>query len=280
MMRWLAALSLVMMGCQSKPTKVGETYHRDLEQVVVKSQKPVQLTENTVVLDVRPAFEFGLNKIQNSQNFPWQTLAENAQSGELLRDSRQAALRLSLKGVKPETPVVIVGNGRAGQGEEGRLAWNLLLLGLHDVQVCTIETFRKNMTPLESPPALNEKPWTVNERAKLSITRPEFLKLARDPKGRLESRTYVIDARSEKEFLGEGQKDLNAINIEWKHFYTPQGRPDPEIVKRLKDLGIGPNDKIILVSSRGVRSAAAAYALLALGFSRVQNFAAGLNSIR
>lgn len=280
-MMWLAvALSVMLIGCQTKPTKVVETYQRDLEQVVAKSQKPVQLTDNTVVLDVRAPFEFGLNKIQNSQNFLWQTLAENAQSGELLRDSRQAALRLSLKGVNPQTPVVVVGNGRAGQGEEGRLAWNLLLLGLHDVQVCTIETFRKNMTPTDSPPAMNEKPWTVSERINLIITRPDFLKLASDPKGRLESRTFVIDTRSEKEFLGEGQKDLNAINIEWKHFYSAQGRPDPEIVKRLKDLGIGPKDKVILISNRGVRSAAAAYALLALGFDRVQNFSAGLNSLR
>ncbi len=147
MMWWAAALSLVMIGCSVKPTRVGESNRRDLEQVVTKSQKPVQLTENTVVLDVRPAFEYGLNKIQNSQNFPWQNLAENSQTGELLRDTRQAALRLSLKGVIPQTPVVIVGNGRAGQGEEGRLAWNLLFLGFHDVQVCAVETFRKNMTP-------------------------------------------------------------------------------------------------------------------------------------
>lgn len=261
------------------PTKTTETTRRDLVQVVEKAQKPVAISENTVVLDVRPAFDFGLNKIQNSQRFPWETLAENSKTGEMLRDQRQAALRLALKGVNPQTPVVIVGKGKAGAGEEGRLAWNLLYLGFVDVQVCAIETFRHTMTPNESPQAVNEKPWTPLPRPELIVARPEFLKLARDARGRLRSHTFLIDTRSEKEYLVPKQKDFAAINIDWQQFYTEEGRPDSAIKDRLKALGIGPHDRILLMSNRGVRSAAAAYALIALGYSHVQNFAGGLQAL-
>ena len=283
-MRWWGGLfvfsALTLIGCQMQPTKTSETSQRDLVQVLEKAQKPITLTENTVVLDARSEFDYGLNKILNSRHFQWETLADNAKTGELLRDPRNAALRLSLVGVVPSTPVVIVGNGQAGEGQEGRLAWNLLCLGFHDVQVSDIEAFRHSMTPNSEAPPLNEKPWTVNPRTELQVSKAEFLKIAHNPRGRLDSHTFLIDARSEKEYLAQGQRDLGAINIEWKQFYNAQGRPSSAIVARMRALGMSSNDRIILLSNRGVRSASATYALIALGFSHVQNFNGGLQALK
>lgn len=294
MIRQARGLALVfvftLFGCQvAPPTKVAETRQRPFAQVTEKAQRPLEINDLTVVLDTRASFDFGLNHVINSYNFPWAGLAEKEATGELLRDPRQAALRLSLLGINPQTPVVIVGPGpRAGKGEEGRLAWNLLYLGVQDVQVSAIEPLRKSMTQQSSPPAQNTPLWKANPREELQIGKAEFINWATKPKERMEKRVHIIDVRSDKEYLNKPDAlagkaplpDLTAINIEWSQFYTPQGRPDIRFKDKLLALGIRPEDRIILISNRGVRSAAAAYALLALGYERVQNFTGGWNSLR
>src|SRR4051812_5079547 len=98
------------------PTKVGETQTREFVQVMQKAQRPLEISERTQILDVRSSFDYGLNHVQNSLHFPWENLAETRQSGEVIRDKRQAATRLSLLGLTPSSPVVIVGDGSAGKG--------------------------------------------------------------------------------------------------------------------------------------------------------------------
>ncbi len=288
-MNWLVVSALlVLVGCQTQPTKVSEVQVRQFDVLIDKTSKPLQLSDQTVVLDARSGFDYGLNRISGAIHFPWTNLAENpSSSGEVLRDLRKAALRLSLNGLEPKTPIVVVGYSipAGGTGEAGRLAWNLLLLGFHDVQVANVEVFRKTLTQNPSPPAKNAPIWKIEEREDLQISPEQFAKLAQDPKGRLESRTFIIDVRSDKEYLNKishkrgHAPDINAINIEWQEFYTPQGRPDARVKEKLKAVGILPNDRIILISQKGVRSGAAAYALLALGFRNVQNFSAGWNSL-
>jgi len=282
----ITAASLWLTGCQTTPTKVIETQRREFHLVVDKSQRPIELTEQTVVLDARSSFDYGLNRVINSLHFPWDTLAETTESGEVMRDARKAALRLSLHGLQPHTPVVVVGYGpRAGKGEEGRVAWTLLYLGFQDVQVAAIETFRKNWTPNASPPAKNVPIWPVNPRPEMQVGKSEFKELSQNPKGRLEKRIFIIDVRSNAEYFNRAQSgpagtpDINALNMEWKEFYTDKGRPNPSVKAKLQSLGILPGDRVILISNKGIRSAAAAYALLALGFSNVQNFTSGWNSL-
>lgn len=278
MKRLALILALALAGCQTQPTKVTETQTREFYQVVGKAQKPIELTDNTVILDARSSFDYGLNRVQNSQHFTWDKLAELASTGEVLRDKRQAGLRMALTGLEPETPVVVVGYGLSGQGEEGRLAWTLLYLGFQDVQVSGIETFRKSWTQVASPPARNVPMFPVHPREQMRIGRDELLQLAKNS-----NHTVFVDVRSAKEFaqksegLGAG---VHAVNVEWKQFYTAQGRPDWRFTNKLQEKGIGPADHIVVISNRGVRSAAAAYALLAMEYSHVQNFTGGWNSLK
>jgi thiosulfate/3-mercaptopyruvate sulfurtransferase len=284
----LLIVVFVLAACQSGPTKVSETQVRQFDILIEKTSKPLELSDQTVVLDTRSSFDYGLNRISGSLHFPWDNLAEDpsGKKGEVLRDRRKAALRLALQGLEPKTPVVVVGYGvpAGGRGEAGRLAWNLLLFGFHDVQTANVEVFRKTFTRTATPPAKNVSPWTIEERGNLQISGDGFQKLAHDPKGRLATRTFIIDVRSEKEYFNKDEKnphapDINAINVDWTEFYTKQGRPDPKIVAKLGAVGIGPKDRVILVSQHGVRSAAAAYALIALGFRNVQNFTGGWDSL-
>lgn len=280
--------AIVMAGCQTQPTKVSETQVRQFDVLLDKTTKPLELSDSTVVLDTRSSFDYGLNRISGSIHFPWENLAEDSsgKKGEVLKDRHKAALRLALQGLDPKTPIVVVGYGvpAGSRGEAGRLAWNLLLFGFHDVQTANVEVFRKTFTQSPTPAAKNVPIAKIDERSDVLINGEEFSKLAQDPKGRMASRTFIIDVRSEKEYLNKDEKtphapDINSINVEWTEFYTKQGRPDPRIVSKLGAVGIGSKDRVILVSQRGVRSGAAAYALLALGFQNVQNFAGGWNSL-
>ncbi len=279
---WLA-LALLVSACQTAPTRVRETQRREFEQLIQKAKKPIVLTENTVVLDARAAFDYGLNRVEGSHHMTWESLAENAETGEILRDRRRLAQRLALFGITPQTPIVVVGYGPKGEGQEGRLAWTLLYLGFPDVQTAGLDMFRKNWTNKPAEPPKNVAPAELEGNIAMITSKEEFKRLARDPKGRTESRVTIVDVRSQKEYFNKSsamaaRPDIQALNIEWKEFFGSDGRPDPKMRKKLNDLGIRDGDRIILVSNRGVRSAAAAYALISLGFQRVENFIGGWRS--
>ena len=282
MSRCGAIFLFALCGCQTPPTRVVETGKREFVQVIEKAQRPIEIAENTVVLDARSSFDYGLNRVQNSLHFPWEKLAESQRTGEVLRDKRLAALRLSLLGLRPETPIVVVGYGPAGHGEEGRVAWNLLYLGFQDVQISAIDAFRKTMTPQETVAARNGNTWKVNLRDELQIDKADFLNWAKVPSGRPERHEVLIDVRSAKECAhrGNGVPDLGALNIEWTQFFTGQGRPDSRFKVKLEAMGIRPESRIVLISDHGVRSSAVAYALLSLGFINVQNFPGGWDSLQ
>ncbi len=276
----LAASGLFLSACQTKPTKVSVNRARPgFETVVAKAETPLKIGDLTLVLDVRSQFDYGLNHVLNSLHFPWSGLAEQESSGEVLRDPRKAILRMSLLGATQQTPIVIVGYGAAGRGEEGRLAWNLLLLGFRDVQTAAIESFRSQMTQSPTAPPQNVDVWKADYQPEMQIDKGEFLTLARDPKGRLAKKIHLLDVRSEKEYIGSKHPDFQALNVEWKQFFTNKGRPNQGLKARLLALGVRPEHRIVIVSNQGVRSAAASYALLALGFTRVQNFTIGWNSL-
>lgn len=280
MIRLLLAALIVLVGCQSKPTKITETRSREFDLIVSKSEKPLKLDENMVVLDARPAFDYGLNRVEGSHHLPFENLLENPRTGELLKDKRKLAQRLSLLGLTPEKPVVVIGRGPDGQGEEGRLAWTLLYLGFRDVQTASVNMFRKNLTQAPTPAARNEPPVDLEPNIAMVTSEKDFKRLSADPKYRLDNRIWIVDVRSEKEYFNKdpkvkAQPDIRAIHIEWKEFFTDLGRPNGSLRKRLRNLGVGDGDRIIMVSQKGDRSGAAAYALIAMGFKRVENYLSG-----
>ena len=95
-------------------------------------------------------------------------------------------------------------------------------------------------------------------------------------------KTHLIDVRSSKEYMkkrGLGLSyvypNINAINIEWKEFFDQSGRPNFDLKERLLSIGIGPNDRVLLLSNQGRRSAAATVSLLSLGYRKAANVSGG-----
>lgn len=272
----ISFLVVTLAGCATSGTRGFESAD-PLSRIEDKAKLPLRITDETVILDARSAFDYGLGHWSEAIHFPWQKLAESEQTGQLLKDPSKAGLSLSLVGIDPITPVIVVGEGPRGQGEEGRLAWTLLYYGLSDVQTVSQNGLDIFLTQAETKPSKNKPIWSRNPREELRIGREEFLEKVVAPRETKSGKVLFIDVRSKEEYFAKKgalykEPDIQALHMEWKEFYQSDGRPDLKLKGRLQALGYSTGDEIIVFSNRGVRSSAAAYALIANGFRNVRNF--------
>jgi len=257
-----------------KPTKVYQTAQLDKTLLVKNASAPLSIGENTVVIDVRSAFDFAASHIPGSVNLAWQEFAQpnGKYPGRITTDLAQAARRLSLVGIAPGKKVMVVGKGLQGKGEEGRMAWTLFVFGISDVQVASIDQFRLGLTNAEPAQRPNAERWTIDLAKNFVADRKDVLKTKSNG-------TFIIDVRTRAEYF-KVKSDLASIHIPWVEFYNSKGRPDLEIKKRLESIGIGSKDRIIVISNQGLRSGAVAFALLSLGFQNVANATGGYKELR
>ncbi len=308
---------VVGLGCQTKPTEIRETLERRFEGSGALVA-PIALNESIAVVDARPAFDYSMARIPRSVNFQWSDFseAEPLKRGWPQRDLFAAARRLARSGIRPETPVVIFGLGKAGQGEEGRLAWFLAYLGVENVQFARFGSVKARLTNA-IPPGFEdlsfgrrrpESPsnetlerdklpqegtggtvavaplWKPKLAASLIVTRAELKVGSKElADGR---RVHLIDVREAKKFLGKSGgvssrviPHLEAVNIPWQVFFDEDLRLSRSIAQKLKAIGIEYQDRIIVIDSDGVSSAAVTMALRGLGFSAAGLYAGGYNDL-
>lgn len=271
-----------MAACQSKPTQVFQS----LEPKIKDSKTPIKLADlpkETVVVDARPAFDYALSHINGSVNIRWDefTQQEEAFKGLLEADLYFHARRLARLGIGLETPVIVVGRGPQGAGEEGRVAWTLRYLGLKNVSFMHIDSFDRPNTREEAPPRLAQPIWKPEIQESLNAERSDVLKKAMAP--RTADQSFVlIDVRPSAEYLGKVKSalgapppDLGAINIPWTEFITSKGTTNLEIKERLQNVGVTPEKQIIVLSHRGVESATVALVLRELGYEKAANYSGG-----
>ena len=133
-----------LFGCQQpEKTRVYRKTGQDFAALARSLRSQIQITEDTVLLDSRSAFEFGSSHADGSINVQWDAFSQRNHKGLLNTNLDRISRRLSLMGIRPETPVVVLGKGREGSGEEARLAWMLMYLGVEKVQTGPI---RRNGT--------------------------------------------------------------------------------------------------------------------------------------
>lgn len=269
---FLTGLFLVLTSCQHKATQV---YREEPVQVGEWSVKNL-LKAEAVLLDVRPAFEFNLSHAPNAVNVRWEDFSQvNPMSrGVLEPDHFALARRLSLVGVTPETRVIVLGKGKQGAGEEGRVAWTLKVLGVKEVFTLVHTSFRAQNPRPEQSLVRNKPYWKPAEQDSLQLALKEFKAAALKPD------TLVIDVRSQSEFSHRSLKQNSkfkgkVFHLDWKEFFKDDGLPNKKVIELLAAQGISQKSPIILISNHGVRSGAATYALQYLGFSKVMNFSGG-----
>ncbi len=278
-------LTLLTLACQTTPTKVQEQAEPNWSLLQKNAVEPIEIDERTVLVDARSAFDYSLSHIPSAINLPWEEFAQpkNRAPGLVTADVGGLIKQLALKGLSPEVRVIVVGNGLKGQGEEGRVAWSLLHLGFRDVQVANIEQFHFGWTQVEAPPRENRPEWQANVRSQMVAGKDEVMRIATQKLGpgeRLSAR--ILDVRSRQEYFaktpkGEGYvtPDLNAIHIPWEQFFTNEGRPKRDMKNQLLSMGWQPNDRIVVISNKGLRSGAVAFSLMSIGFRNVANATGG-----
>lgn len=284
----LAGAIIWQWGCTLAPTKTSETRQYDVSQWQKRLAEPLKLNKETVIIDARSTFDFSMMHVLGAVSMQWTDFSEATTPvpGRLKSSSRDLARRLAVYGINPTTPVVVVGYGHAGRGEEGRLAWTLQYLGVRDVQVADVNVFKDKFSIAEGVARPSVASWEPVVSPSLLAERKEVVKAATAKVIEGAKKTFLIDVRSKNEYFSKSSfggeystPEMRAMHIEWREFFSSNGRPNPEMRERLMGVGIGPDDRVIVISQNGVRSGAVTHVLLALGFKNVANYAAGLTEL-
>lgn len=317
----LLAVCTLAFGCQHKAS---ETTTTSLPAMIDRdSAKPQNLklnlqqilNENPVILDARAPFDFNMAHVPQSVNVRWEDFsqADPHSRGLLDADLFGLARRLSLIGIDPKTSVLILGKGKQGLGEEGRIAWTLQVLGVRKVYLLNYEELRSTRNQ-ESPLPLNRPYWKPEVDESLTVEFETFKNLvtgqapSRLPPTRARSaalqlppsvayrittanifgmpmdeavqKLVVVDVRPTEQFSLENLKQKKEVqapveNIDWREFFDDQGLVSAKVEEKLLAHKITKDSVIFVISNHGVRSGAVTYALRVLGYNRSANFAGG-----
>lgn len=283
MRNWFLALTIFLTSCQLAPTKINETRAFNIEDLKQSTSLPLRLSEGTLVIDARSSFDFSMAHIPGSLNLHWEDFSQiRSRTPGVLQDFDSIARRLAIYGISPASKIIVVGNGKSGAGEEGRLAWMLYYLGVRNVQFACIDLFKNNLSNIATTQRPNATYWKPQIVEGFEAERAEIVRAATIKEEDERKKVHIIDVRSKSEYfqktgLGQGYKtpDLRAIHIDWKEFFTSDGRPDFQMLSRLKEIAIQPKDRLLIISNKGVRSAAVAMALLSIGMTNVASYSGG-----
>lgn len=313
----VSVLFLLSSACQQKPTQTSTQLPVMIESKGAQGKKSLEqiLAEHPVMLDTRSSFDFNLGHVPGSINIRWEDFSQKDphSRGLLEPDLFSLARRLSLIGIDPETPVVVLGKVLDGEGEDGRIAWTLQVLGVKKVAVMSYNSLR-SLRDQESPPVKNQPYWKPAVDESLTVDFKFFKNMvtgqipvqAYPSKARQKAlqipphaimamsngqifgmtldsayqKLVVLDVRSPEQFSIENlkqKKDVKVpvVNIEWKKLFNAQGFVVAEAKELLKSKGINEDSVVFVISNHGVRSAAATFALRSLGYLRSSNFAGG-----
>lgn len=283
-------ITLLLSACAIKPPETTTA-----STVVIST-----IDANVVVVDVREALQFKTAHVPGSVNIRWQDFskADETTKGLLESDLFYTARRLALMGISPSTSVLVLGNGKDGNGEEGRVAWMLKFLGVERVQTADIKKYRlQNPRPDERGPE-NRPVWrpftedryyvdlktfqnqvfqdqkTVHIGKSRGATPQVNINLVLPP-----SKLVLLDVRSASEFAADNfikrSAKISVINKDWKDFFDKDGAPRKEVKAELTSLGLQQDTVILVMSEEGVTSGAVTYALSELGYKEPKNFAGG-----
>lgn len=301
----LILTTLMMVSCQTKPpTKITQE-----KPILTESALSAKLMEgNPVILDVRAPFEFNLSHVPGAINVRWEDFSQQDPNsrGVLLEDLFSVARRLSLIGIDADSKVVVLGKGALGNGEEGRIAWTLNVLGVKDVHTALHSSYRE-MNVQEAPAVKNKPYWKPVIEESLFIDAKNFKAYATQqlPQLRIaakknrksgvdlpvnslfgmnfneaKNKIIILDVRPSAEYgINNLTKYKNVkapiAQLDWKEFFTAMNFPNKDVEKKLEAKGLTKDKVILVISNHGVRSGAVTFALRQLGYRQSVNFAGG-----
>lgn len=271
----LAFFVLLLSGCQISPTKTTENL-----TVGPNPDSSRIITEKTVILDTRPLFAYSSGHLPIAQPIRWDFYGHPQNPGLLRGDLHGIARELSRVGVAPDRHVLVVGLGKGGLGEEGRVAWMLSYLGVKNVAFAREGFFAMKRVTGKAASAVNAPVWLPTLNEKLIVTKAELTQAMKTANGNYR----LIDVRPIDEYLGRNpdvpkQPDIGAVNIPWSEFIDENGFPRKKIASQLAAIGITAEKRVIVISEEGVRSGLVTHVLTELGYENAGNFAGGYREL-
>ncbi len=269
----------MLTACQHEPTKTTEQKPVIVESVQLNpvSTKKVQefLKKQPVILDARSAFDFNLAHAPGAQNVIWSDFSVNQQAerGVLDSDLFLLARRVAVLGIDPSTPVLVLGKGHDGEGEEGRIAWMLSVLGVKKIMTAHFKELR-SLNVAEAPDVLNKPIWKPRVQQDQLIDLQEFKIALKNDNLVVLDLTKTAEERS-PDLWEKLTTRKRFVNLDWKSFYTPDSRVASDVAAQLATHKINKNDDILVISKDGLQSAAVVYALQESGFARATHFSGG-----
>ena len=250
------------------------------------------IASGATVLDARgkllPLPRLGRNTFPGAIAVDWRSFSAPAPAqgdrsarGRLHLEDLVLTEKLQALGVSRDIPVVVVGSGRRGWGEEGRIVWMLRTLG-HERAVFTDRGYGAlaravgdlDITTMAKPTVPGD--FIVRRNPQWSIAKEEL-------RARLDE-VVILDARSPKEFKGAtpfGETRSGHIpgarSFHFRETIDSNGRilPRAQLQARLQALGIKPTDTIVSYCTGGVRSAWLTAILADLGYD-ARNYAGSM----
>ncbi len=271
-MKYLFLSFLLISGCSylvQTPTTTNEIYPRP------KYAANIEVVDDDVLLDARPFFYYTSSHVAGAYHEDIKKYFEKKTTwpkNDLFSEARV----LARKGVKPNSRVIVLGQGKNGKGEECRLAWTLLYMGINNVQITSDESIKSKRVTNTNPPLQEDiKYWEPAFNEALLLTPQELVT-------RIKSKVAfkVIDTRDEKTFLKvrhawDAEVDSHVINIHWREFLTNDGRAKVSIGRRLESLGVSKSDKIVVLDDDSIGASCALMTLVDAGYKAVSLYAGG-----
>lgn len=262
----------LLFSCQAPQTQTSSESSAP-EKLFGSSEEKLRtfLGRKPVVLDARKALDFSVSHPPGAVNVDWRDFSK-AGSGWLLDDDFSIARRLSLWGIDPETPVLVIGNAQEGQGEEGRLAWMLKYLGVKDVQIADWKVLRSTI-PRQESPVKNKIIWKPKPNDDYVATREDLKPDSIGHEG------VILDVTGVAENSQIFTPPIVVKKIFWKDFITERGLPDQNARLKLDENKITKEKYVYVVSENGLTSGLVTYILREWGY-RAKNFAGGYEDLR
>jgi thiosulfate/3-mercaptopyruvate sulfurtransferase len=295
----LMAFLAAVVSCQTPPPTKTANQAQIEPEISTSDALHDFLKSKPVILDARSPLDFSVSHAPGAISVQWQDFAHSEAGfrGILLDDEFSLARRLSLWGIDPETPVLVLGNGPNGKGEEGRVAWMLKYLGVKNVRISSSKAIRSTIPrPEGSPenkavwkPVVNSeylvstqdfKKYVFARRIPISKARIMALGLGAGNSGALDPEIVVLDVTGTD--LGNPwlvSAGVPVKKIFWKKFIDDKGQIRPEVVEDLKAQHLSTNNEIFVLSENGESSGEVTFILRELGY-QAKNFAGGIEFLQ
>lgn len=222
--------------------------------------------DGALVVDAREPEAFEAGHVPGSTSVHWTELTGFDEDGLWdVREPEELSALLGSRGISEDEPVVLLGGGVPGWGDDGNLYWALRYLGHAEVRVYN-GGYSGWLASGGQPEA---GPLEVAEASYVPELRPELLASTEEVAA---WEGVLLDVRSEEEW--EAGHIPGATWMEWSSVFADDAAllPEGELRALVAEVGVDDDSEVVTYCQAGIRAGHTFMVLDALGLPRVANY--------